>query len=166
MPCGTRSIECRCCTLPIGIRARKSHAENLALAGAALVSFARRSWACSGVCPSWMLWSHLDAWRTSLKVESMHNSHLSPALPKKSLDHLTTPWQSLFPVLNTPPKAAPAPVSLSGFFTSIGFQWSGSAQSYNTLRGKAASGLLAVLKYLTTPQQGGFSTKPKGGHHG
>ena len=85
---------------------------------------------------------------------------------KKSLDHRSTPWQSLSPVLNTPHKAVAAPVSLSGFFVSIGFQWSGSAQSYNTLRGKAASGLRAVLKYLTAPQQGGFSTNLEGGHHG
>ena len=86
--------------------------------------------------------------------------------PKKALDPRATPWQSLSPVLNTPHVAVSAPVSLSGFFTPIGFQWSGSAQSYNTLRGKAASGLHAVLKYLTTPQQGGFSTKLLGGHHG
>ena len=86
--------------------------------------------------------------------------------PKKSLDRRPTPWQSLSPVLNTPLEAVSAPVSLRGFFASIGFLWSGSAQSYNTLRGKAASGLIAVLKYLTTPQQGGFSTKLLGGHHG
>ena len=86
--------------------------------------------------------------------------------PKKSLDRRPTPWQSLSPVLNTPLLAVSAPVSHSGFFTSIGFQWSGSAQSYNTLRGKAASGLIAVLKYLTAPKQGGFSTKLLGGHHG
>ena len=86
--------------------------------------------------------------------------------PKKSLDGRHTPWQSCSPVLNTPLEAVSAPVSLSGFFTSIGFQWSGSAQSYNTLRGKAASGLRAVLKYLTAPQQGGFSTNLEGGHHG
>ena len=86
--------------------------------------------------------------------------------PKKALDGRLTPWQSRSPVLNTPLLAVSAPVSHSGFFTSIGFQWSGSAQSYNTLRGKAASGLCAVLKYLTAPQQGGFSTNHIGGHHG
>ena len=86
--------------------------------------------------------------------------------PKKVLDGRPSPWQSLASVLNTPHIAVAAPVSLSGFFTSIGFLWSGSAQSYNTLRGKAASGLCAVLKYLTTPQQGGFSTNHIGGHHG
>ena len=85
---------------------------------------------------------------------------------KKQLDRCAARWQYLSPVLNTPRLAVAAPVSLSGFFTSIGFQWSGSAQSYNTLRGKAASGLIAVLKYLTAPQQGGFSTNHKGGHHG
>ena len=85
---------------------------------------------------------------------------------KKQLDRCAARWQSLSPVLNTPHKAVAAPVSLSGFFVSIGFQWSGSAQSYNTLRGKAASGLYAVLKYLTAPYQGELSTKPKGGHHG
>ena len=86
--------------------------------------------------------------------------------PKKSLDRRPTPWQSLSPVLNTPLLAVAAPVSHSGFFTSIGFLWSGSAQSYNTLRGKAASGLIAVLKYLATPQQGVISTNRLGGHHG
>ena len=86
--------------------------------------------------------------------------------PKKALDGRPSPWQSLSPVLNTPQLAVSAPVSHSGFFTSIGFLWSGSAQSYNTLRGKAASGLIAVLKYLTAPQQGGFSTNRLGGHHG
>ena len=85
---------------------------------------------------------------------------------KKQLDRCAARWQYLSPVLNTPRLAVAAPVSLSGFFTSIGFLWSGSAQSYNTLRGKAASGLIAVLKYLTAPQQGGFSTKRLGGHHG
>lgn len=85
---------------------------------------------------------------------------------KKQLDHFAARWQSFFPVLNTPLSAVAAPVSHSGFFTSIGFQWSGSAQSYNTLRGKAASGLIAVLKYLTAPQQGDFSTNLSGGHHG
>ena len=68
--------------------------------------------------------------------------------PKNQLDHRAKAWQSFSPVLNTPHIAVAAPVSLSGFFTSIGFLWSGSAQSYNTLRGKAASGLLAVFKYL------------------
>lgn len=86
--------------------------------------------------------------------------------PKKSLDGRLAPWQSPSPVLNTPQLAVAAPVSLSGFFTPIGFQWSGSVQSYNTLRGKAASGLVAVLKYLTTSQQGGFSTNQLGGLHG
>lgn len=85
---------------------------------------------------------------------------------KKQLDRCAARWQSLSPVLNTPLLAVAAPVSHSGFFTSIGFLWSGSAQSYNTLRGKAASGLIAVLKYLTAPQQGDLSTKLLGGHHG
>ena len=96
---------------------------------------------------------------------------------KKQLDRCAARWQSLSPVLNTPLLAVAAPVSHSGFFTSIGFcradfsstasaQWPGSAQLYNSLRAKSASGLVAVLKYLTTPQQGGFSTKLLGGHHG
>lgn len=96
---------------------------------------------------------------------------------KTALDRTGRPWQSLTTVLNTPHVAVSAPVSQSGFFTSIGFvrvgflppwlgQWSGSAQSCNSLRVKAASGLHAVLKYLTTPQQGGFSTNHVGGHHG
>lgn len=96
---------------------------------------------------------------------------------RNPLDRSFRPWQSRFPVLNTPLEAVSAPVSHSGFFTSIGFvrvgfllswrgQWSGSAQSCNSLRVKAASGLRAVLKYLTTPQQGGFSTNLEGGHHG
>ncbi len=75
--------------------------------------------------------------------------------PKKQLTAAFMPWQSLCTVLNTPQLAVPAPVSLSGFFTSIGFdQWSGSAQLCNSLRVKAASGLVAVLKYLAAPQQG------------
>ena len=85
---------------------------------------------------------------------------------KNGLDHGGIRWQALFPVLNTPLSAVAAPVSHSGFFTSIGFLWSGSAQLYNSLRAKTASGLTAVLKYLTTPQQGGFSTNQLGGHHG
>lgn len=96
---------------------------------------------------------------------------------KTALDQSGRPWQSRFPVLNTPQLAVSAPVRHSGFFTSIGFvrvdfvsswlaQWSGSAQSCNSLRVKAASGLVAVLKYLTTPQQGGYSTNQLGGHHG
>ena len=99
--------------------------------------------------------------------DSGHSScHNRRQKPKKALDGQPSPWQSLATVLNTPLEAVTAPVSLSGFFTSIGFLWSGSAQSYNTLWGKAASGLRAVLKYLTTPQQGGFSTNLEGGHHG
>ena len=72
---------------------------------------------------------------------------------KKVLDHRLSAWQSLHPVLNTPQLAVSAPVSLSGFFTPIGFDflWSGSAQSYNTRKGKAASGLTAVFKYLAAP---------------
>ena len=50
-------------------------------------------------------------------------------------------------VLNTPLLAVSAPDSLGGFFTAIGFSMAGSAQSYNSLRAKAASGLVAVLKY-------------------
>ena len=85
---------------------------------------------------------------------------------KKQLDRCAARWQYLSPVLNTPRLAVAAPVSLSGFFTSIGFLWSGSAQLYNSLRAKTASGLTAVLKYMTTPQLGGFSTNQLGGHHG
>ena len=84
---------------------------------------------------------------------------------KKQLDQCAARWQSLFPVLNTPLEAVSAPVSLRGFFASIGFLWSGSAQLYNSLRAKTASGLVAVLKYLTTPQQGGFSTNQLGGNY-
>ena len=72
-------------------------------------------------------------------------------------------------VLNTPRLAVSAPVSHSGFFTSIGFylpgilpawfgQWPGSAQPYKSLRAKTASRLSAVLKYLAAPQQGVIST--------
>ncbi len=86
--------------------------------------------------------------------------------PKKSLDRRPTPWQSLSPVLNTPLEAVSAPVSLRGFFATIGFLWSGSAQLYNSLRAKSASGLRAVLKYPAAPQQGELSTNLEGGHHG
>lgn len=76
-------------------------------------------------------------------------------------------------VLNTPHVAVSAPVSQSGFFTSIGFcradlastgagQWPGSAQPYNSLRAKSASRLHAVLKYLAAPQQGVISTNHVG----
>lgn len=85
---------------------------------------------------------------------------------KKQLDQCGVRWQSLSPVLNTPLEAVSAPVSLRGFFASIGFLWSGSAQLYNSLRAKSASGLLAVLKYPTAPQQGELSTNLEGGHHG
>ena len=71
------------------------------------------------------------------------------------------------PVLNTPPLAVPAPVSHSGIFTSIGFGFpvAGSAQSYNSLQAKAASGLMAVLKYPLPLNRAALSTKPLGGHH-
>lgn len=84
--------------------------------------------------------------------------------PKKTIDQSGQPWQSNCTALqHAKHLAVSAPVSQSGFFTSIGFdQWSGSAQSCNSLRVKAASGLDAVLKYLTTPQQGGFSTNHLG----
>ena len=86
---------------------------------------------------------------------------------KKQLDRCAARWQSLSPVLNTPHIAVAPPVSHRGFFASIDFfLWSGSAQSYNTLRGKAASGLCAVLKYLTAPHQGELSTNHIRGHHG
>jgi hypothetical protein len=53
-------------------------------------------------------------------------------------------------VLNKPQIAESAPVSHSGFFTSIGHdQWSGSAQLCNSRKVKAASRLSAVLKFLT-----------------
>lgn len=93
--------------------------------------------------------------------------------PKNSLDCACTQWQPVSPVLNTPQLAVSAPVSHSGFFTSIGFslvdfllprfgQWPGSAQLYNSLRAKTASGLTAVLKYLAAPQQGVISTNQLG----
>ncbi len=86
--------------------------------------------------------------------------------PKKGLDFQPSAWHCGYTVLNTPQLAVSAPVSHSGFFSSIGSLWSGSAQSYNSLRAKPASGLTAVLKYLITPQQGGFSTNQLGDHHG
>lgn len=86
--------------------------------------------------------------------------------PKNALDLLPTQGQDACTVLNTPQLAVSAPVSLSGFFAPIVFLWSGSAQLYNSLRAKTASGLTAVLKYLTAPQQGDFSTNQLGDHHG
>lgn len=59
-------------------------------------------------------------------------------------------------VLNTPHIAVTAPESQSGIFTSIGLSMAGSGQRYNTLRGKTASGLYAVLKY-PPPLSGGGS---------
>ncbi len=86
---------------------------------------------------------------------------------KNGLDHGGIRWQALFPVLNTPLSAVAAPVSLRGFFAPIVFSMAGSAQSYNTLRGKAASGLIAVLK-CPPPifLMGGLLNKLSGGHHG
>ena len=82
---------------------------------------------------------------------------------KKTLDFPGRPWQSVCTVLNTPPLAVSAPVSHSGFFASIGFdQWPGSVRLCNSLRVKAASGLMAVLKYLAAPQQGGSINEPLG----
>ena len=86
--------------------------------------------------------------------------------PKKALDHRATPWQSLSPVLETPLLAVAAPDSLSGIFTPIGFSMAGSGQSYNTLRGKAASGLVAVSKYLPPLTGLAHSINLLGGHHG
>lgn len=89
--------------------------------------------------------------------------------PGKSLTRSTSRAHTFCTVLNTPRLAVSAPVSQSGFFTSIGFshvdsvstaigQWPGSAQPYNSLRAKSASRLSAVLKYLAAPQQGVNST--------
>ena len=84
--------------------------------------------------------------------------------PKKQLTAAFMPWQSLCTVLNTPPLAVSAPVSHSGFFTSIGFdQWPGSVQLCNSLRVKAASGLMAVFKYLAAPlNKGRLLNEPLG----
>ena len=88
---------------------------------------------------------------------------------RQGLTRFTSSRHTLSTVLNTPQLAVSAPVSQSGFFTSIGFcradfastasaQWPGSAQPYNSLRAKSASRLSAVLKYLAAPQQGVNST--------
>ena len=85
---------------------------------------------------------------------------------KKQLDRRPVPWQSLSPVLETPLSAVAAPDRHSGFFTSIGSPMAGSGQSYNTFRGKAASGLIAVSKYLPPFTGLDFSINLSGGHHG
>ena len=88
---------------------------------------------------------------------------------RQGLTRFTSNRHTPTTVLNTPLLAVSAPVSQSGFFTSIGFcradfastaaaQWPGSAQPYNSLRAKSASRLSAVLKYLAAPQQGVNST--------
>ena len=88
---------------------------------------------------------------------------------RQGLTRFTSSRHTLSTVLNTPQLAVSAPVSQSGFFTSIGFcradfastasaQWPGSAQPYNSPRAKSASRLHAVLKYLAAPQQGVNST--------
>ncbi len=82
--------------------------------------------------------------------------------PKNALDLLPMQRHYGCTVLNTPSNSGNRSRQTSGIFTSIGFLWSGSAQLYNSLRAKTASGLLAVLKYPTAPQQGGFSTNPIG----
>ena len=87
----------------------------------------------------------------------------------ESLTYLTVghaSWQSLSPVLETPLSAVAAPDRHSGFFTSIGSLWQVVGQSYNTLRGKAASGLIAVSKYLPPFTGLDFSINLSGGHHG
>ena len=86
--------------------------------------------------------------------------------PKKALDMPPAAWHCGCTVLITSRLAVSAPVSLSGIFTSIGFLWSGSAQSYNSLRAKPASGLSAVMKYPVTPSSGWFSSNRLGDHHG
>ena len=78
------------------------------------------------------------------------------------LDRHQAPWHPCRTVLNTPPNSGNRSRQTSGFFTSVGFLWSGSAQLYKTRKGKTASGLLAVLKYPITPKQGDFSTNPIG----
>ena len=92
---------------------------------------------------------------------------------RQGLTRFTSSRHTLPTVLNTPRLAVSAPVSQSGFFTSIGFcradfastasaQWPGSAQPYNSPRAKSASRLHAVLKYLAAPQQGVISTNHVG----
>lgn len=82
------------------------------------------------------------------------------------LTWFTSGAHTLPQVLNTPLLAVAPPVSPWGFFTSIGFQWPGSAQLCNSLRVKSASRLRAVLKYLAAPQQGVISTILLGANHG
>lgn len=95
------------------------------------------------------------------------------AIFSKRLTGFTRARHTRYTVLNTPHTAVSAPVSHSGFFTSIGFtlpgilpvrfgQWPGSAQPYKSLRAKTASRLYAVLKYLAAPQQGVNSTNHTG----
>lgn len=92
---------------------------------------------------------------------------------RQGLTRFTSNRHTPATVLNTPQIAVSAPVSQSGFFTSIVFcradfastasaQWPGSAQPYNSPRAKSASGLSAVLKYLAAPQQGVISTNQIG----
>lgn len=92
---------------------------------------------------------------------------------RQGLTRFTSNRHTPATVLNTPQVAVSGPVSQTGFFTSIGFcradfastasaQWPGSAQPYNSLRAKSASGLSAVLKYLAAPQQGVISTNHVG----
>lgn len=106
------------------------------------------------------------------KLNHDHFHQFADAL-QQCLTRFTTCRHHLSPVLNTPQLAESAPVSLSGFFTSIGFylpgilpvrfgQWPGSAQPYKSLWAKSASGLTAVLKYLAAPQQGVISTNQLG----
>ena len=67
-------------------------------------------------------------------------------------------------VLNTPQVALPAHVRQADFLRPLFSQWPGSAQLCNSLRVKAASGLLAVLKYPATPQQGGHLNNQVGAY--
>jgi len=57
-------------------------------------------------------------------------------------------------VLNTPQKAASAPDSLRGIFTSTALVLAECWQGYKTRKGKTVSRLSAVFKHLAAPEQG------------
>ena len=92
---------------------------------------------------------------------------------RQGLTRFTSNRHTPATVLNTPPKAVSAPVSHSGFFTSIGFcradfastasaQWPGSAQLYNSPRAKSASGSLGRVEVPGRPSTGRQFNEPKG----
>ncbi|MEY4592384.1 MAG: hypothetical protein RIR18_1279 [Pseudomonadota bacterium] len=85
---------------------------------------------------------------------------------KNRLTTSTTLSEDGAQVLETPSTSGNRSRQTSGIFTTIGFSMAGSAQRYNTLRGKVASGLVAVSKCPPPLHNGVTFENLLGGHHG